>query len=95
MTGDQYPTPGPGNQPHLDNPVLNNYRVVLINGLSPGNVASPNDLATFCKIAKADGYIASDKLFIRYEAIATIEAIGPWSPQQNVVTGQFGPAPVS
>ena len=69
---------------------LNNYRIFLINGLSPGCVASPHDFPTFCRIARGDGYIASDKLFIRFEAIATIEAIGLFDPHQNVVQGAFG-----
>lgn len=83
------PAPPPAEQPKL----LNNYRIVLVNGLLAGNIASPHDFPTFCRVAQGDGYIASDKMFIRFAAIATIEAIGPFDPQQNVVQGAFGLVP--
>lgn len=88
MSG-EHTGPAPAEQPA---PALNNYKVVCLNGFMV-NVASPNDLAMFCKIAKCDGYIASDKLFIAYDAIATIESLGPFVPQQNVMTLPFGTPP--
>ena len=70
---------------------INNYKIVCLNGFMV-NVASPNDLALFCKIAKCDGYIASDKVFINYDAVVSIEYIGPFVPGQTV---QLGPRAVT
>lgn len=52
--------------------VLNNYRSV--------NVAVAFDLPTFVKFAIADGGIPSDKMWINYHNIVSIEYIGPFVP---------------
>lgn len=78
--------------PSAQTPLLNNYRVACLNGWSI-NVASPMDLATFWKIARADGYISADKMAINFANIVSVEYIGPYNPSQNVVQGAFGQQP--
>ncbi len=77
----------PAEQPRPQ--VLNNYLVRCLNGWSV-NVAVPHDLPTFVKFAAADGGIPSDKMWIVYHNIVSIEYVGPFNPQQNVMTLPFG-----
>ena len=80
--------PAPAEQPKL----LHNYRIICLNGWSV-NVASPADFQAFCKVAKADGYIASDVMFIVYDNIVSIESIGPFDQRQNVLPFGGHPTP--
>lgn len=62
---------------------MNNYTVRCLNGWSV-NVASPLDLATFWKLARADGYIAADKMAINFDTIVSVEYLGPFVHSSNV-----------
>jgi hypothetical protein len=62
-------------------PILNNYRIVCINGFSVA-VASPDSLPDFVQKAKGAGGIPSDKMWIVYHNIVTIDFIGPFVPGQ-------------
>lgn len=75
-----------GTLPAAEPKPLNNYRVRCLNGWEIF-VASPQDLVTFCKVAKADGLIGSDKMGINFANVVSIEYVGPFAPQQNVVAG--------
>ena len=71
---------------------LNNYLIRCVNGWSI-NTATHYDLMTFVKFAIADGGIPSDKMFIVWRNIVSIEYIGKFVPDQNVTA--FGPRPVA
>ena len=73
-----------------EQPVLNNYRIVCINGFSVA-VASADSLPDFVQKAKGAGGIPSDKMWIVYHNIVTIDFIGPFVPGQ---VAQLGPRPV-
>lgn len=79
-------------QTRAETTALNNYRIILVNGLSPGNVASPDDPTVFVMRAKSMGFIPTSTGAILWHAIATIELIGTYTPGQNVVPfGQQAP----
>lgn len=68
-----------------------NYLVRCLNGWEV-KIATPLDLATFWKIARADGYIAADKMAINFAHVVSVEYLGPYVPSDNVTP--FGrPAP--
>jgi hypothetical protein len=72
---------------------LHNYKVSCLNGWQV-NCASPHDLPTFTKFAMADGGIPSDKMFIVWQNIISIEHIGMFVPNGQTVAPLFGPRPV-
>jgi hypothetical protein len=74
---------------------LYNYMVRCLNGWSV-NIASPQDLQTFWKISRADGYISGDKMAINFHTVVSVEFIGMFVPAQNVnpMTGRPMPQAV-
>lgn len=84
--------PAPTDHPPQPAAAQHNYLVRCLNGWEI-KVATPLELIPFRHFAKANGFIAADKMLIEFEHVVSIEYIGPYVPGAVVSPFTGRPAP--